>query len=38
MMRIDPNVGDAERIVVRLLRRYAACLQVGSNPSRPSPD
>ena len=23
MVRIDPNAGDAEQIVVRLLRRYA---------------
>lgn len=32
MVRIDPEVGDAERIVVRLLRRYAVCRQVGEQP------
>ena len=35
MVRIDLNVGDAEQIVVRLLRRYAACLQLGEEPLPP---
>ncbi|MGI9375088.1 hypothetical protein [Sphingobium olei] len=35
MVRIDPNVGDAERIVVRLLRHYAACQQLGEEPLPP---
>ena len=35
MVRIDPNVGDAERIVVRLLRHYAACQQLGEEPLSP---
>ena len=35
MVRIDPNAGDAEQIVVRLLRRYAACRQLGEQPLPP---
>lgn len=35
MVRMDPNAGDAERIVVRLLRRYAACRQLGEQPLPP---
>jgi hypothetical protein len=35
MARIKPEVGDAERILVRLLRRYAVCRQVGEQPLPP---
>ena len=35
MVRLEPELSDPERIVVRLLRHYVVCRQVGEEPLPP---